>query len=295
MKKLRVARKLILFCVYILCYFLISGLISITTFEAKTRTRRILKLVQIFSKIGINLIGFEVTYKNVPPDNQQFLIVGNHLGMLDILVLGAVRPSMFITSVELKETPFLGQLAIMGGCLFIERRSRKQIPQEVQKIREALKSGFSVVLYPEGTSGNGEGVLPLKKTLMTAAAGTGVPILPAVINFRKVDGVPVTYKNRNQVCWWGPITFLEGLKNTFSLKKIEVDFEFCEPLFVHNEEDRREVAATIQDRIVGAFTPIPLGPGEVSPYPEGGILRSLAESKAMNERTRQASLAKQNG
>jgi 1-acyl-sn-glycerol-3-phosphate acyltransferase len=82
----------------------------------------------------------------------------------------------------MKETPFLGHLAELGGCLYVERRDRSNINNEMLQIREALQQGFNVVLYPEGTSTNGEQVLPFKKTLMTAAAGTSVPIMPMVLN-----------------------------------------------------------------------------------------------------------------
>ncbi len=294
MTSIRVAIKFILFLIYIVIYLSVAALIFLFQRNEVKRTAMLLRLVQFFAKVGLKLIGFRVTYKNIPSDDQHYLIVGNHLGMLDILVLAAVRPSMFITSVEMRQTPLLGQLALAGGCLFVERRSRKQIPQEVLKIRQALQDGFNVVLYPEGTSSNGEGVLPLKKTLMTAAAGTGVPILPVVINFRKVNGEPVTYKNRKQICWWGPITFLEGLTEVFKQRLLEVDFEFCEPVKITTEEDRRSVAAQVQDRIVAAYTPIPLGPGEVSPYPPGAILRSLAESQAWSARSQSRKLQTEN-
>jgi 1-acyl-sn-glycerol-3-phosphate acyltransferase len=186
--------------------------------------------------------------------------------MFDILVLAAKFPSLFITSVDMRETPGLGLLTEMGGCLYVERRNRSNIQNELLEIREALQQGFRVVLYPEGTSTNGERVLPFKKTLMTAAAGTGIPIQPMVVNYRRVNGEPMGHKWRDYVCWYGDQTFMPALLRVLSLKSVEVEIEFLPQILVRSEEHRREIAALVQKAIVEKYTKIPLPPGEVSPY-----------------------------
>lgn len=203
-------------------------------------------------------MNFRVRLINAPAPDQSFLLVGNHLGMLDILVLAAHHPSLFITSVDMRETPGLGFLTEMGGCLYVERRNRQNIMTEIGEIRSALQQQFSVVLYPEGTSTNGEKVLPFKKSLLTSAAGTGIPILPVVINYRKVNGEPMAHKWRDHVFWYGDQTFVPALMRIFSVHSVEVELEFCEEVDVHSEDERRHVASHLHQVISSKFTPIPM-------------------------------------
>ena len=155
----------------------------------------------------------------------------------------------------MRETPGLGLLTEMGGCLYVERRNRSNIHNELIQIRETLKAGFNVVLYPEGTSTDGRQVIPFKKTLMTAVAGTGVPIMPMVINFRKANGEPMSDKYRTCVAWYGDLSFLDALIGAFGLKSAEIEFEFCEPIHCHTEEDRRHVAEAVYKAVVSKYQP----------------------------------------
>ena len=228
--------------------------------------------VSLVSRLSLMLMRFKINFINAPDPSKHYLFVGNHLGMLDVLIIAAKCPTLFITSVEMRDTPGLGLLSEAGGCLYTERRDRTNIRNEMLEIRQALEQGFNVTLYPEGTSTNGQGMLPLKKTLMTAAAGTGVPIKPMVLNYRKVNGQPMSGKWRDYLCWYGDLTFWDSLFNIFTLDRIDADLEFLEEVVVKTEEERREVAQRIQDAMVAKYDPIPLLPGEKSPYPEGSFV-----------------------
>lgn len=224
------------------------------------------RTVTWFSQRALWFINVELSVKNMPPVGQPFLLVGNHLGIMDILLLASIRHCLFITSVEMKNTPLLGTLCEMGGCLFVERRNRANINKEILHIREALKQGFNIVLYPEGTSSNGERMLPFKKTMMTAAAGTGVPILPMVLNFTEVNGEKMSGKWRNHVFWYGDQAFPPAMWKAMSLRSIKAEIEFLEPIFCHSEEERREIAVKAHHQIEQKFVKVPLAPGEVSDF-----------------------------
>jgi len=252
--------------------FVISAFIAVSLFN-RLRTRDLVKRRHLYSKTAcwaaqkcLNIIHFKINYINSPDPKKTYLFVGNHLGIIEILIIAAHRECLFITSQDMRRTPGLGFLTEMAGCLYVDRQNRSNIKSEIVEIREALEQGFNVVLYPEGTSTNGERVLPFKKTLMTSAAGTGVPIMPMVVNFRKVNGEPMGHKFRNDVTWYGDHSFASVLVNLLALKSIEVDFEFCEEVMVHNEEERRTVAAVVQTAVTSKYTKIPLPPGELSPY-----------------------------
>jgi 1-acyl-sn-glycerol-3-phosphate acyltransferase len=273
MKFISIVRKLILFVVYLISYFVCAFWLNARYSDLRTRRAAFQKNNRFWTVKALSVFKISVITKNLPPADKNFLYISNHTGMLDILCLVSVCPTLFVTSVEMKNAPLLGLLTEMGGCLYVERRSRDKILTEIVEIRDALKEGNSVTLYPEGTSTNGEGILPFKKTLMTAAAGTGVPIKPMVINFTKVNGEPMDHRWRDYVYWYGDLNFGASLFKIVSLDSIEVEIEFFEEIVVQSEEQRREVAQKAQDVILKNFQPVPPGPNEKSFYAEGALLK----------------------
>jgi 1-acyl-sn-glycerol-3-phosphate acyltransferase len=263
MANVRAFIKLLFWIPIVVGYLSTCALWKIFVSDPVKQRRLFAKTVSWYSRRIIWFMNAKVKVKNMPPEHHPFLLVGNHLGFFDIILLASVRPCLFITSVEMKETPLLGTMCEMGGCVFVERRRRANIAKEIEVIRQALKQDFNVVLYPEGTSNNGEQVWPFKKSLMTAAAGTGVPILPMVINFTRVNGQPMTWKWRDYVFWYGEQTFFPALWRMMSLKSVKAEIEFLEPIICHDEEERRHIAQTAHDQISKKFKKIPLGPGEV--------------------------------
>src|SRR5690606_9294588 len=143
--------------------------------------------VRAFSAFILRSFSMNMQVVNQPPLDEKSLIVSNHMGFIDILLLASQSPVLFVTSNEMRETPFLGLLTEMAGCIYVERRSRTKILDELQNIVKALKDGFRIVLYPEATSTNAEQVLPFKKTLIMAAAYAEIPIQPVVVNFISVN------------------------------------------------------------------------------------------------------------
>ena len=112
---------------------------------------------------------------------------------------------------EVRTTPVLGSLATAGGCVFVERRSRENIRQEVELIAGLLKQGHSMIFFPEGTSTNGSSVLPFKRPLFAPAVLAGVPVLPAVVQLIEIDGKSVSGQNRDLLCWYGDMQFAPHL------------------------------------------------------------------------------------
>lgn len=266
MNYIRITYKLILFALIVVVFLITSTLWRLLIWNLPARRRFYAHTVSVVSRLAIRVLSIKVRAIHKPKPGKNYLLVGNHLGMIDILVTSSQISTLFVTSVEMRQTAGLGWLAEMGGCLFVERRSRSNITNELKEIRKVLSQGLSVVLYPEGTSTNGERVLPFKKTLMTSAAGTGIGIKPMVLNYRRVNGEPMSAKWRDYVFWYGDQTFFPALMRFFSLKSVAVDLEFCEDVIVHSEEERKVVAGKIQSMVVSKYSKIPLAPGEVSPY-----------------------------
>lgn len=256
MTAIRGVIKISIFGLLILSFLTLTSAVRIFFRDQAKRRSYYTRIVSITCKFGVWFLNTDVLVTRPPEQNKNYLFVGNHLGILDIIVLASIRPCLFITSVEMQQTPLLGLLCEMGGCLFVERRSRSNIHNEIGVIRNALKEGNNITLYPEGTSTNGERVLPFKKSLLTAAAGSGAPILPLVINYTHVNGEPISTKNRDFVCWYGDQTFPPILWRLVTNTSVRAEVEFFEEIHVQSEEERREVAAKAHDLIASRFRPI---------------------------------------
>jgi 1-acyl-sn-glycerol-3-phosphate acyltransferase len=210
--------------------YAVEGLsIKVRKRERWQRLRALTENVSSHCRVGTRLLGFDVHVFGRDPgllSQQSVLFVGNHVSYTDILVLSSVQSCVFVTSVDMGESFGLGHLAEIGGSLFIERRNRSQIGRDVSSIADALREGFHVALYPEGTSTDGRGVLPFKRSLFQAAIETDRPIVPVCIKYTHINGEPFGDHNRDLICWYGDMDFLGHFKRLVSLKSVRVELHF---------------------------------------------------------------------
>lgn len=161
--------------------------------------------------------------------NSNYLIVANHLSYLDVLILSAKFPSCFVTSLEVKNSPFIGQLSILAGCLFVDRQNKSNQKNEVLELRDALMNGMSVTVFPEATSTNGEEILRFRRPLFEASIATQKQILPITINYQTIEGQKIDRLNRDIVCWYGEMTFFSHFFKLLHTKNIQVEVLTAEP------------------------------------------------------------------
>jgi len=252
----RAALKLLI-CTCLIAGYLVSALVI--KFKLRrdplARRRAFIENSHRYCRRMAKNLQIHTTVKGRPVAESNFLYVGNHMGFVDILAVSSIFPALFITSHEMRETPLLGTLCEMAGCLFVERRSRTRIINELDNLKEALEQGFNVVLYPEATSTNGEAVLPFKKTLMMAGPRARRPIQPGCINFHEINGEDFNLRSRDSVCWYGDMSFVAAMWNTFTASSIKVELEFLEPLLEGPEADRNHVALKAHSLVSSRFRP----------------------------------------
>ena len=207
----------------------------------------------------VNAFNVELICKGELPENEHSLLIGNHVGFIDIVCLNALTSCVFITSLEMKHTPVLGQIADLGGCAYVNRKNRMSIQDELKDIVDVLKNGFRVMLYAESVASNGEQVLPFKKTLMMAAGLAGKPIRLFVFNFIKVNGGPVKYEHRDSVCWYGDQTFFPAIWRSLKLDSLTCEIEFLPLIYPAPNEDRTALAQRVHAAVSAKYLPFYLG------------------------------------
>lgn len=239
--------------------FLIGALvIHITTADHHLRRRRFSHNVKEKCISALKSLNVELKVINQPRGEKHHLIVANHLGYLDIFAIASSVPTLFVTSVEMKEAPFLGLLTEMAGCMYVERRNRNNIHNEIKEIEAALNNGFNVVIYPEGRATNGEKVHPFKKSLLMACAGSEANILPAVVNFRSVNQQPMDHKFRDWVCWYDDMPFVTSVWNATQMNHCLLELEFLNEVLVSGESNHRDIAGSAQGQIEAKYVAIPI-------------------------------------
>lgn len=259
LKYFRVVYKFLLFSFVIIAFFISAFVCYVFNLNAFKRRKALIRNTQIYCLLLSKLFSVKIICKNPITADEHSLVVGNHLGFIDVMAAQSIQPCVFVTSLDMKRTPILGQIADLAGCAYVDRQNRANIELELKELIEVLKSGFRLGLYPEAMASNGEQVLPFKKTLLQAAGYAGRPIRPYVFNITKVNDRPVRFEDRDYVCWYGDQSFLESICRTFQLKSIECEIEFLPLVYVQVGDDRTQVSEGLRSSIVAKFKPFFVG------------------------------------
>ena len=256
---LRAAYRLIYFLTVLYVFFITALVLFVSTTNSVKRRKRLINNAQFYSRFMVLAFNVTIECKNKIPAGESSLVVGNHMGFIDIVCLQALNGCVFITSKEMKNTPILGQICDLGGCAYVDRKNRMNIQGELKGITEVLKEDFRVVLYAESVASNGEKVLPFKKTLLMSAGYAQKPIRPVVFNFKKVNGGPVLFQHRDSLCWYGDETFFPAVWRSLKLDSITCELEFLPLIHTKADDDRTQVATYLHQIISEKF--IPFSPG----------------------------------
>lgn len=183
------------------------------------------------------------------------LVVCNHMSYLDPVMLAAQEPSIFVTSREVEESGFLGSICSAAGCIFVDRRNRRNTSKDMDTVALLLKQGLVVSIFPEGTSTDGSMVKAFKSPLFEAAIQSGMPIEPRVFHYQRANNKPVTISNRDDICWYGDMTFLPHFIKTLCRSTLEAEFRQL-GLIQSLGRDRRSLTKECEQLIRSSYIPI---------------------------------------
>ena len=165
------------------------------------------------------------------------LLVCNHLSYLDIIVLAAVQPVRFVAKSEVRHWPWFGWLARCAGTVFVDRQDQRALPVLNQRLVEVIRQTGRLVLFPEGTSSDGQTILPFRSSLLAVPAAENWPVQPVWIGYELPDGDAT-----HAVCWWGDMTLLPHLWRLLGFREIRVTVRLGRPI---RHWDRKELAAQL--------------------------------------------------
>jgi lyso-ornithine lipid O-acyltransferase len=130
------------------------------------------------------------------------LVVANHVSWSDIPVMGRVIDAGFVAKDDVAGWPLIGRLTAAYGCLFVARGARGKAGEQAGEVAARLAQGHGLILFPEGTTGEGDACLPFRSSLF-ALIPPGTPVQPLTLRYARADGTPLSAQERRAVAWIG--------------------------------------------------------------------------------------------
>jgi 1-acyl-sn-glycerol-3-phosphate acyltransferase len=196
--------------------------------------------------IGVRLVRHG-TYSTQRPT----LFVANHTSYLDIEIMGAAVEGSFVAKAEVSRWPVFGSLAKLQRTIFVERADRAGAARQRDEIRGRLDAGDNLILFPEGTSGDGIHLLPFKSTLFAAAEDERVVVQPVSVIYRLLDGLPLGRFYRPFFAWYGDMTMAPHLWKALGMGQLTVVITFHEPVRLKDFGSRKLLSEHCA-RVIGA-------------------------------------------
>jgi 1-acyl-sn-glycerol-3-phosphate acyltransferase len=214
------------------------------------------RLPRFFHRVLARLLGFRIkTYGEMARD-RPLLLISNHISWSDITVLSTVGDVSFIAKTQVRDWPLFGTFAVLQRSVFVERERRGKTGEQASEIATRLAAGDVMVLFAEGTTSDGNRILPFKTSLFGAASAAireagveAVTVQPVAIAYTRLHGMPMGRYHRPIASWPGDVELLPHLKAILREGAIDVEVRFGEPVAVTAGTDRKALARTMEGRV----------------------------------------------
>ena len=224
-------------CLILVPHMAYWAIVSYPTSRKKDRweaVRGMCDYVHLWAKDLLRCLGVRVTIHGQVRKDEAYLVVSNHLGYVDILVHASIFGLRFCHKAEIKSWPVLGSYTALTHPIWIDRKNRFQVKQNLEEFKATLEHKVPLIIYPEGTSSDGTGILPFKNSPFEPAVSGSIQIQPIVTIYRVPEG-------EASPCWFTDISFPAHLWQFFGISRIQCDVYILDPIQA-NGKDRKALA-----------------------------------------------------
>ena len=215
------------------------------------------------------LLGIRVRVEGLLAADTPVLLVANHTSWLDIVVISAAAPVSFIAKKEVGSWPFVSWLARLQRTVFVDRKRRTSTGDTAGEMIERLEAGDTLVLFAEGTSSDGNRVLPFKTSLLAAAkpsrgagpanAGASCAAAQTVVQtlaivYTHLHGVPLGRSDRPLVGWYGDMDMGPHAWALLQAGPLDVTVRLGAPIALDSFADRKQLARHTEQEVRTAVT-----------------------------------------
>lgn len=187
------------------------------------------RLPSFYHRLVCRILGIAIERRGVPSPARPTLFVANHTSYLDIEILGAAIPGSFVSKADVDGWPLFGWLARLQRTVFIDRK-RRSVARQRDALSARLRAGDQLILFPEGTSGDGQRLLPFKSALfaaVTESEGAGdIAVQPVSVAYLRLDGMPLGRSYRPLFAWYGDMDLAPHLWTVLGLGRLGVSVTF---------------------------------------------------------------------
>jgi 1-acyl-sn-glycerol-3-phosphate acyltransferase len=195
------------------------------------------------------IFGIDIEVSGKIARSKPILFVSNHTSYIDISVLGTLIKGSFVAKADVATWPLFGFLAKLQRTVFVDRRMSRTA-REKDRMVGRLEDGDNLILFPEGTSGDGNRVLPFKSAYFALAEapvhGRPLTVQPVSVAYTKLDHMPMGRRYRPYCAWYGDMELTGHLWALMGLGRITVSVQFHEPVTIERFASRKELAAYCQ-------------------------------------------------
>lgn len=239
----------ILRIVLLLIWFPVMLLKAALLHIGKTRDERVTlgaKLAGEWARGILRILKIRVIRHGEFPEEKGVLLVSNHQSYVDILVHASLTGVRFAPKKEIRKWFLLGPYIEMSHPVWIDRKSPAKSLETLKEFEHTLAIGVPLIVYPEGTTTDGQhGLLPFKSTPFEAALKDRRPLLPLITVYHVPGG-------EMNPAWYGDQTLLPHVWQLLGLKEIRVDVYSC-GLFHPTGETRKELAEKVRKLMQNAY------------------------------------------
>lgn len=236
----------------------------------------------LYHRMLCALIGVRIREVGLRTADSPALILSNHASWLDICVISALGPVVFVAKSEVAGWPLLGWLARLQRTIFINRQARHRTGAATREIAGRLLGGDAVVLFAEGTSSDGIRVLPFRSSLVGAvhhalgssAHHTHVTVQPMSLAYLSFSGVPLGRALRERVAWYGDADLIPHLARVLASGAVDVTVSWGEAVAYDMSADRKAIARDAEQS-VRRMTATALRSAPAAPDPASERLQPL--------------------
>lgn len=207
------------------------------------------KLPMYYHRVVLRILGIRVKVDGAVLSGGPALLVSNHVSWLDIVILSAVAPVSFIAKRDVNGWPFFGTLARLQRTVFVDRNRRHTAGASRNEMQERLAAGDMLVLFAEGTSGDGTRVLPFKTAFFAAAEQHTVAIQPLSLVYTGFRNLPMTRRERPLYAWYGDMDLPPHIWVALAHGPIEVSVICHSPLSMADQVDRKALAKQAEETV----------------------------------------------
>lgn len=177
------------------------------------------------------------------PLRRDVFFVANHVSWLDILSLAGASGTAFVSKAELAQAPLVGWLASLNRTVFVKRENRMGVAEQINQLREALADNWSITVFPEGTTTDGQSLLPFKTSMLRVLEPPPADVLvqPVMLDYGEVA---------EWIGWIGQEGGVNNFKRVLARKgTFPLHLHFLEPFSPADYHGRKAIAAEARNRI----------------------------------------------